>query len=186
MSEFWFDDGTPRKAKELYYNDGGVVRTLREAWYTDAGGVPRRIFVAFTPGLTGGGTTYEYNDGTLSGTVTMTAQTDGRLTIVDAVASRTFQWGAPTTTSIGSNYWVRFTLTGSTATGSGTGAPSASTGWLQLSSARAVSVTATKVGSVGARIVSGTYTVEIATDAAGASIVATATGYTLRVVATPP
>lgn len=185
MAEFWYNDGTPRKAKELYYNESGVVRTIKEAWYNDGSGV-RKIFQAFTPGLTGGGTTYEYNDGTTSGTIDLTAKTNGQLTIISPTDTFTLQWGAPTSVGIGTNYWVRFTLTASSATGTGTGAPSASTGWLQLSSDRNVSVTATKVGSVGNRTVSGTYTVEIATDAAGASIVATATGYVLRVVATPP
>lgn len=140
--------------------------------------------VSFTPGLTGGGTTYEDADGGTSSTVILVARTTGVINIsgssVGAFPNK--QWGSPTTTGIGNSYWIKFTLTASTATGTGTGTAPATTAWLQLSSDRQIAVTGNKTGLNGTRIVSGTYTIQIATDAAGSNIVATATGYVLRSV----
>lgn len=81
-------------------------------------------------------------------------------------------WYKPITTNIGANYYVKFTKTA----GSG---GSATTGWLLLNTAR----------SVGVFIASGafnpTYTVQLATDAAGTNIVQTTTSITLYVSAEP-
>jgi hypothetical protein len=76
-------------------------------------------------------------------------------------------WATPTTTGIGSSYWIRFTRTffsggfGNSATNT--------TGWQQLSTARIITVTTG--GIVGSQ---GDYTVQIATDSGGSNIVATA------------
>lgn len=83
-------------------------------------------------------------------------------------------WASPTTTGIGSNYWIRFTQTssysGTTETGSARGV------WLQLSANRVFGVTRTQNGAGGRY-----YTVEIATDSSGSNIVATKTNVGLEV-----
>jgi len=81
----------------------------------------------------------------------------------------TKNWYSPTTTGIGSSYWIRFTQTASQGTttlvGSGTGS------WLQLSASRSIGVTKTTNG-YGER----TFTVEISTNSSGTNIVASKTG----------
>jgi len=78
-------------------------------------------------------------------------------------------WASPTTTGIGSSYWIRFTQTSSisttTLTGSGTGV------WLQLNAVRSIGVTKNTNG-YGSR----TFTIEISTNSSGTNIVATKTG----------
>jgi hypothetical protein len=181
-TEFWYrDGGTWRKAKEIHYKDSSVWRKLKELWYRD-GGVWCKVYSGFTPGLTGGGALYIHGeDG--HATCSLTVKTNGILTITGD-GSTDFQWGSPTTVGVGSGYWVRFTVTASSNSGSGgTATFTASTGWLQLSSDRTAFVDATKVSGSGTRVSNATYTVEIATDSGGANIVAIATGYSLRATA---
>jgi len=75
-------------------------------------------------------------------------------------------------TSVGANYWIRVTQTASYSTtteyGDSRGA------WLQLSSNRTFGVSRTLSGAGGR-----TYTVQIASDSSGSTIVATATGISL-------
>lgn len=77
-------------------------------------------------------------------------------------------WATPTTTGIGSSYWIRFTRTffsggfGNSATGS--------TGWQQLSTARTIAVSTG--GISGAQ---GDYTVEISSSSSGSPVLSTAT-----------
>jgi hypothetical protein len=83
-------------------------------------------------------------------------------------------WGNPTTSGIGSNYWIRFTRT---ATG-GSGAAAASTdstGWLQLTSpGREIVLYQSPANQVTA-----TYTVEISSSSSGSPVLTTRTGITL-------
>jgi hypothetical protein len=83
-------------------------------------------------------------------------------------------WGAPTTTGIGSNYWIRFTRTATNSFGSPTAATNstASTGWLQLSSAREINI----FRDPGQHNYSATYTIEISSDSSGSTILTTRTG----------
>jgi hypothetical protein len=87
-------------------------------------------------------------------------------------------WGSPTTTSIGSNYWIRFTRTATNSIGSPTAATNstASTGWLQLSSGREIYIDRTP----GQNFFSATYTIEISSDSGGATILTTLTGIVLQ------
>ena len=86
-------------------------------------------------------------------------------------------WGSPTTTGIGSNYWIRFTRTATNSFGTPTAATNstASTGWLQLSSAREIGISRTP----GQHDFSATYTIEIASDSGGSTILTTLTGITI-------
>ena len=77
-------------------------------------------------------------------------------------------WGTPIGGSPGSNYWIRFTRTGTFGNQSST----ASTGWLQLNTAREISVGSTTSGEA-------TYTIQIASDSGGSNILTTRTGITL-------
>lgn len=83
-------------------------------------------------------------------------------------------WGAPTTTGIGSNYWIRFTRTATNSFGTPTAATNstASTGWLQLNSAREIVIDR----NPGQHNFSATYTIEISSDSAGSTILSTRTG----------
>lgn len=44
MPEFWINDGTPRKARELYFNDG-TLRKIKEAWFNDGTAV-RKVYTS--------------------------------------------------------------------------------------------------------------------------------------------
>jgi len=77
-------------------------------------------------------------------------------------------WGTPTGGSPGSNYWIRFTRTGTF----GDQASTASTGWQQLNTARDISVSSGTNGEA-------TYTIEIASDSGGSNILTTRTGINL-------
>ena len=82
-------------------------------------------------------------------------------------------WATPTTTGIGSSYWVRFTETSSSGAGQ-TVYGSARGAWHQISSTLYFGVSRTANGG-GYR----TYTVEISSNSGGSAIVATKTGVEL-------
>ena len=82
-------------------------------------------------------------------------------------------WASPTTTGIGSSYWVRFTETASSGAGQ-TVYGSARGVWHQISSSLYFGVSRTANGG-GYR----TYTVEISSNSGGSNIVATKTGIEL-------
>jgi hypothetical protein len=92
---------------------------------------------------------------------------------LEASASKSGNWATPTTTGVGSGYWIRFTRTFFSG-GAGNSA-TASTGWLQLNTTRSVDVTRTS----GFGVTTADYTIEIATDSGGSNIVATASLITL-------
>lgn len=98
-------------------------------------------------------------DGTAQGTST---PTDG------GSVPGTTRWFTTTGGTPGTGYWCRFTVTSGTATSNG------ASSWSQLNSARSISKAAS-AGTAGA-----TFTMEIATDAAGANIVFTKTGNQVR------
>jgi hypothetical protein len=79
-------------------------------------------------------------------------------------------WASPTTTGIGSSYWIRLTQTGSS------GGPITDTGnargvWISLSITPYFGISVTANGAFYKQ-----YTVQIATDSGGSNIVATKTG----------
>ena len=86
-------------------------------------------------------------------------------------------WGSPTTTSIGSNYWIRFTRTAVQSIGSPTASTNstASTGWLQLNTSREINI----FRYPGQNQFAASWTVEISSDSGGATILSTRTGVTL-------
>lgn len=87
-------------------------------------------------------------------------------------------WGTPTTAGGGSAYWIRFTLTN--ATPLGTSNPYAPAGWNSLSVSQYCT---TNVSFFDTQAQSATWTIEIATDSAGANVIATRTG--VQIVAVP-
>jgi hypothetical protein len=167
--------GVARTVKRLIVGDsGGVARVIKRAFVGDSGGVARLIFQAFAPpspfnvydvwadsfpGDNAVATISFLSDGTIT---TSMLDSDGGSTIGSS------NWGQPTTTGIGANYWIRLTATSGTFTTNG------ASGWTNLAS----TVSATKSAFSGTASV--TFTIEIATDAAGANIVLTSTGNTLR------
>ena len=92
-------------------------------------------------------------------------------------------WGSPTNSGAGSNYWIKFTRTGFTPVGGGEYS-TPTTGWLNLGSDRIIQVY-TYFDNIDSS--SAVYTIQIATDSAGSNIIATRTGVSLIAVSgTPP
>jgi hypothetical protein len=93
---------------------------------------------------------------------------------LEAFGSVDGNWATPTTTGIGSSYWIRFTRTffsggfGNSATGS--------TGWLQLTSGQGIQV----FNGGNDSLVTADYTIEISTNSSGTNIIATASLVTLN------
>jgi hypothetical protein len=83
-------------------------------------------------------------------------------------------WGNPTTSGIGSNYWIRFTRTAAVGFGAGA-ASTASTGWLQLNSGREI-----VIYQDSARQIYAEYTVEISSSSSGSPVLTTRTGITIQ------
>jgi hypothetical protein len=110
----------------------------------------------------------------LTDTVSLVINSDGTFTVNSTVSGvqASGNWGTPTNSLAGANYWVRFTRTASGGTG---GSSTATTAWVNLGSNQTVSVIANPTKTQTA-----TYTTEVATDAAGTTIVATATGTQLN------
>ena len=82
-------------------------------------------------------------------------------------------WGNPTTTGIGSNYWIRFTRTATGGFGAAA-ASTASTGWLQLNSGREITIYQGSANQITAE-----YTVEISSSSSGSPVLTTRTGITI-------
>ena len=82
-------------------------------------------------------------------------------------------WGNPTTSGIGSNYWIRFTRTATDGSGAAA-ASTASTGWLQLNSGREIVIFQSPANQITA-----TYTVEISSSSSGSPVLSTRTGITI-------
>ena len=102
--------------------------------------------------------------------------TNGTLTYGDngTFSGSMGNWTTPTTTGIGSSYWIRFTQTASSGTSTETGSTRGV--WLQLSSDRIYGLERTATG-LGYRV----YTVEISSDSGGSTIVASKTGVQINV-----
>lgn len=107
-----------------------------------------------------------------SAIATFSVNSDGSISGLGALNNLTTSggnaWYRPNIVGIGSNYWVRFTPTAGTLSTNGAAT------FTQLNANRSV----TKQGSTGAA--SCTFTIEIATDAAGTNIVLTSTGHVVR------
>jgi hypothetical protein len=151
---------------------GGVFRNCKSVWVR-AGGTWRQVFAS--TGIVQPFTAWAVSGDNLAGSTSSSSlqfNTDGTMSGSGSVTNNTVagsaNWYLPTTTSIGTGFWIRATVTAGTITsGSGTGT------WLQLTSARSWG----KSAASGAA--SATLTLEIATDSLGASIVFTSTGNTV-------
>ena len=93
------------------------------------------------------------------GTILLTASSTGPV-------SGPSSWYATPVAGVGSSYWVRWTLTAGTFTTGTAGA------WLSLATGASVGKSLNGTGAASA-----TFTVQIASDAAGATILSTSTGW---------
>lgn len=94
---------------------------------------------------------------------------------LEASGSASGNWATPTTTNVGTNYYIRFTRTFFSGSSPGNNTATGTTGWLQLNSYRSIEVFNGGVQSS----VTADYTIEIATDSGGSNIIATASLITL-------
>jgi hypothetical protein len=135
--------------------------------------------------MTPAGGTYSSTQtgGGATGEVQLQVNSDGTVRIRgwDDTTLGSGNWYSPTTTAVGNNYWVRFTRTAWTYTDVMFASATATTGWLALSSNRFVASAAAEDGGVYNS--TATYTVEIASDSGGTTIVSTRTGYALSATA---
>lgn len=101
-------------------------------------------------------------------TATFGLLADGTVSGLGAINDNTSpgssNWYSPTSTGVGSSYWVRYTAT------SGTLSSNDASTWTQLNATRSV----TKSASSGSA--SCTFTIEIAADSGGATVLLTSTG----------
>lgn len=93
------------------------------------------------------------------GTILLTASSSGP-------TSGPSNWFATTTAGVGSSYWVRWTLTAGTFTTGTAGS------WLSLATGASVGKNFTGTGAASA-----TFTVQIASDSAGTTILSTSAGW---------
>ena len=109
------------------------------------------------------------NTGTTTGTYTasMTWNSDGSMSY-GAHASGTSTWFTPTTTGIGSLYWIRLTANGAVNTSYSGMTPGT---WYSLSAGQTITVQNSGTGVEG----TGSFTIAYATDSGGSNIVATLT-----------
>lgn len=129
-------------------------------------------------GFNGGTYTAENDD---SANIALYLLADGTWIIQDDFQIlATANWYTPTTSSIGSSYWVRFTRTSNTSGYYGVSQPT--TGWQQLSTTRNVYVNANTLGGSVDRLYVSNYTVEISSDSSGSTILSTST-ISLRAIA---
>lgn len=127
-------------------------------------------------GFNGGTYTSEYST---SATVALYVHADGIWRIHDdASVIADGNWWTPTTSSIGNNYWIRFTRNSASGIYGGS---EPTTGWQQLNTVRSVYVNAYSVSSID-RVYTSNYTVEISSNSSGTNIVSSST-VTLRAIA---
>lgn len=154
MAEFWYNDGSVRKAKELYYNDGVSVRQLKEVWYNDGTGV-RKVF-SFNPFtvLTGIFLSSDITSTNINPQIRFQSNGEVLLRLYDN-STNAESWGGPVTTGIGSNY----TLTVATPTGNGAGAVTGTFNSAQSLSSEVI-YTMTAANSGNSRSAEATYTIK--------------------------
>jgi hypothetical protein len=155
-------------------------------WYTDAGATgtfsagaismsefySKRVNSPFTPSLSQLQSVWIVSSWSSPTSLTLLMSSNGTWTGVGSEGNvATGNWGTPTTSGIGSSYWIRFTRTAQDIP-SGGQSSSASTGWLSLSTAQQVTVYNPASGGT----FSATYSIQISTDSGGSTIVASCTG----------
>ena len=84
----------------------------------------------------------------------------------------TGNWAAPTATSRGRLFWIRWTRTSLSGTPSNAYAATASSGWQNVTSTLVIAITASGAPGVSASVTAD-YTIEISTDSGGSTIVST-------------
>lgn len=119
MPEFWFNDGTPRKVREMYFNDGTALRKIREAWFNDGSAV-RKVFSA--TGVVDSFTAWVLKDvGYPDATVQLTIKGDGTIGYFLLNGSTAYsQIGSARWLQSGESnagYYLRASLTGGSAPG---------------------------------------------------------------------
>ena len=152
-------------------------------WYTDAGGTgtfsagaismsefySKRKNSPFTPSLSELQSVMIVSSYSSPDSLTLLMSSNGTWNAIGSEGTvATGNWGTPTTSGIGSSYWIRFTRT---AQDLSVGSSSPSTGWLSLSTAQGVTV----YNPTSAGTFSATYSIQISTDSGGSNIVASCT-----------
>lgn len=163
-SELWVRDSgnTPRKIKSMWVKDAGSVwRQLKALWIRD-GSVWRKVFQYFE--VTG---YHYYTSLNSAANPTVLFASDGTVWTRNNAGAlgQSDDWGLPTTTSIGSLYWIRVTFTsGNAATGSlGT--------WINISTEPVWSMTAASIGNSKVSYLA----YQISTDSGGSVVVGSGT-----------
>lgn len=136
---------------------GGVQRTIKHAYVCDAGGTVRQIWDIFRAS---GGPNYSSDITSSNINPQVRFETDG--TVLRRLGDNTFattSWGSPTTTGIGSSFWIKVTSVSGTVPVSGDALNTV----LSMSVERTWNITAANAGNAVDRTLA--YT--IYTDAAG-------------------
>lgn len=154
-SELHIRDGAAwRKATEMHFRDGSAWRKAQEVFVHD-GTAWRKVFTAGVVSTSwyGGDA---YHEAVTTSTATLTFASNGN---VDFDQNAGAKWFDPPDANIGNSYWIR-------ATGDAGAGPALNT-WHALSTSRSWAVTRSAVGSTSRNL-----TIQIASDSAGTTIVA--------------
>ncbi len=166
-------DGT-RSGSITINTDAAVATTITTTILVGAGGG-----VSIINPLPGQGTYTASSQNSVDGraTIYLIVGEDGRF-LVNAEVGNDLNaaWTSPFPSSVGNDYWVRFTRQSITASGSFFA--SFSTGWLQLDQDRSIFATASGQTNGNNSTVNATYLVEISSSSSGSPVVASGT-YTL-------
>jgi hypothetical protein len=143
-------------------------------------GMTKRTYPAEWSGQTYSDTS-DPGNGQYGAGVNMNFYTDGTWDAVPLVSfgGGSGNWSAPTLATVGRLYWIRWTRTSLSGTGSYSAA--ASSGWQNVTSTLTIAVTASGSPGVGASVTA-SYTIDIATDSGGSNVVSS-TSVTLSAVA---
>lgn len=155
--------GSWRNISAVFAKAGGTWRTVQNVW-VKVSGVWQQVYTAggVVDPMTA---TLSDVESSTTATCSITFNTDGTITLVGNGSSGSPNWYSPTTTSIGSSYWIKAVLTSGSAW-SGI----ANNTLYALSSARSMTWSRATIGTT-----SGNATITIYSDSGGTNLVGTCT-----------